>query len=85
MPLTSHAATVMAAPDVEREPDISVILIEFRGPTEFDTKFVVPLVYPLGTFRVPSELLLTFVMIYLEEPALNAYRMGVPVENGPQG
>jgi len=36
-------------------------------------------VYPLGTFKVPSALLLTFVMIYSEEPALNAYRMAVPV------
>ena len=69
----------MAAPDVGRAPDISVILIEFRGPTEFATKFIVPLVYPLGTFRVPSELLLTFVMIYLDEATVKEYDMGVSV------
>jgi len=71
----------MAAPDVGREPDISVILIEFRGPTEFATKFVVPLVYPLGTFRVPSVLLLTFVMIYFEESTVKEYVMGMPLVN----
>lgn len=78
MPLASQAFTVMAA-GVDRVPDISVILMEFRGPTELATNFVVPLVYPLGTFRVLSELLLTFVMIYLAESALKAYVMGVPV------
>lgn len=78
-PLASQALIAIAAPAVDREPDISVIFIEFREPTELATNFVVPMVYPLGMFRVPSVLLVTFVMIYLEESVLNEYRMGVPV------
>ena len=38
-------AIVMAAPDVDREPDTSVIMMVLRGPIEFATKLVVPLGY----------------------------------------
>ena len=43
-PLTSQAVMVMAAPDEESEPDTSLILMVLRGPIEFATKVVVPLV-----------------------------------------
>jgi hypothetical protein len=41
-PLTSQAVTVIAAPEDEREPDISVILMEFRAPTELENTVVDP-------------------------------------------
>lgn len=69
----------MAAPEEESNPDMSVILIEFLVPTLLVMNLAVSLAYPLGIFNVPSVLILTLVMIYLEESALNAYRMGVPV------
>ena len=45
VPLTSQAETVMGAPDVDKEPDASVILMVLRELISFDAYVVVPLVY----------------------------------------
>lgn len=78
MPLASQAATVIDAPDEDKEPDASVILMLLRELISLDAYVVVPLVYTAGMFMVPSKLLLTFVMIYFDEFTVNSYAMGVP-------
>jgi len=77
-PLASQAATVMDAPEEDREPDASVILMVLWEFISFDSYVVVPLVYTYGIFIVPSVLLLTFVMIYCGEATAKEYDMGVP-------
>lgn len=79
-PLTSQTFTVMAAGE-DREPDASVILMVLRKLISLDAYMVVPLVYTAGMLILLSELLLMFVMIYLDELTVNSYAIGVPPVN----
>ena len=72
LPLLPQAATVIAAPEPAIAPDISVIFTEFLAPTELVINLLGSLAYPIGIFNDPSVLLLTLVMIYLEELAERA-------------
>ena len=71
----------MAAPELPRSPFKSLILIVSPGSTELVMKLLVPLVNTVGMFIEPSVLLVTLVIIYCDDPTVNAYAAGMPPVN----